>query len=48
MSSKKGDKSRHHRIRKQNIARRLKYRELRERLAAKANPSAAPIAPAVS
>ena len=34
MSSKNGDKSRHHRIRKQNINRRLKIRELREKLAA--------------
>jgi hypothetical protein len=33
MSSKNGDKARHHRMRKQNIARRLKARELQQKLA---------------
>jgi hypothetical protein len=42
MSSKNGDKARHHRMRKQNIARRLKSRELREKLAL------APVPPAVA
>jgi len=32
MSSKNGDKARHHRLRKKNIARRLMVRELQEKL----------------
>jgi hypothetical protein len=35
-----GDKARFHRIRKQNIARRLKVRELRQSLAAAKVPAA--------
>ena len=33
MSKQHGDKARFHRVRKQNIARRQKIRELREKLA---------------
>jgi hypothetical protein len=33
MSKLNGDKARFHRIRKQNLARRLKIRELRQKLA---------------
>jgi hypothetical protein len=40
MSSKNGDKARHHRIRKQNVARRLMVRELQEKLALASAPSA--------
>jgi hypothetical protein len=32
MSSKNGDKARHHRLRKKNIARRLMVRELQEKI----------------
>jgi hypothetical protein len=43
MSSKNGDKARHHRLRKKNIARRLMVRELQEKLAlASASSSVAP------
>ena len=38
MSKQHGDKARFHRIRKQNIARRLSARELRDRLASVAAP----------
>jgi hypothetical protein len=41
MSSKNGDKARHHRIRKQNAARRLMVRELQEKLAPASVPPAA-------
>jgi hypothetical protein len=41
MSSKNGDKARHHRIRKQNIARRLMVRELQEKLALAPDPTLA-------
>jgi len=41
MSSKNGDKARHHRLRKKNIARRLMVRELQEKLALAAAVSAA-------
>jgi hypothetical protein len=40
MSSKNGDKARHHRIRKQNLARRVMVRELQEKLALASVPSA--------
>jgi hypothetical protein len=40
MSSRNGDKARHHRLRKQNIARRLMVRELQEKLALAAAPAA--------
>jgi hypothetical protein len=40
MSSRNGDKSRHHRMRKQKIARRLMVRELREKLALAPVPAA--------
>jgi len=43
MSSRNGDKSRHHRMRKQNIARRLKSRELQQKLALASAPSAVPL-----
>jgi len=43
MSSKNGDKSRHHRMRKQKIARRVKARELQQKLALGATPSAIPL-----
>jgi hypothetical protein len=39
MSSKNGDKARHHRMRKQNIARRLRSRELQQKLALASPPS---------
>jgi len=49
MSRQNGDKSRFHRIRKQNIARRLSVRELRQRLAlakaSAANAAAKPVLP---
>jgi hypothetical protein len=37
MSRRHGDKSRFHRIRKQGIARRIRIRELRKKLAAAAS-----------
>lgn len=37
MSARNGDKSRHHRERKQNIARRKRVRDLLERAATQAN-----------
>jgi hypothetical protein len=40
MSSRNGDKSRHHRMRKQKIARRLAVQQLREKLAAGAEAPA--------
>ena len=45
MSSKNGDKARHHRMRKQNIARRLKIRELQQKLAVAAAPSVVSLNP---
>ena len=44
MSKQSGDTARFNRIRKQNTARRLKSRELRDRLAA----AAAPVVPAAA
>ena len=43
MSKQSGDTARAHRIRKQNIARRLKVRELRVKLALAAVPAANPL-----
>ena len=43
MSKLHGDKARFHRIRKQNIDRRRKVRELRDRLAAAAALAADPV-----
>ncbi|HEY1758624.1 MAG TPA: hypothetical protein VGG72_24850 [Bryobacteraceae bacterium] len=40
MSSKNGDKARHHRLRKKFIARRLMVRELQEKLALASAPPA--------
>jgi hypothetical protein len=41
MSKLSGDKARFHRIRKQNTARRLKVREMQQKLALAPDPSAA-------
>ena len=43
MSKQSGDTARFHRVRKQNIARRLKVRELRLKLALAAAPLADPV-----
>jgi len=43
MSKKHGDTARFHRIRKQNIARRLMVRELRAKIAAAAAPALVPV-----
>jgi len=43
MSKLHGDKARFHRIRKQNIDRRRKVRELRDRLALAAAPATDPL-----
>jgi hypothetical protein len=45
MSSKNGDKSRYHRMRKQKLARRLKSRELQQKSAFAAVPSVVPLNP---
>jgi len=39
MSSKNGDKARHHRMRKQKLARRLMVRELKQKLVAGSIPA---------
>ena len=43
MSKTQGDKARFHRLRKQRIARRTKFRELREKLAPTQIPGAVPL-----
>jgi hypothetical protein len=43
MSKHSGDTARAHRVRKQNIARRMKVRELRIKLALAAVPAADPV-----
>jgi hypothetical protein len=43
MSKTHGDKARFHRLRKQNIARRLMVRELRLKLAAAPVPAVVPV-----